>query len=94
MSIEANDYASICEKDEINLLDVQPGSGSQSICCTLKYVKIFGSVKMKPSPPSGRRNKLQDININEKIIFFESSVVLHTNVAGRGQSHDSCGSTP
>jgi hypothetical protein len=69
---QVNDYAFICEKDEIHLLDVQPGSGLQPICCTLRHAKIFGSVKMKLSPTfwaGGIDSK--DINISDKIISFE-----------------------
>jgi hypothetical protein len=45
MSNQANDYASIWEKHEINLMGLQPVSSSEPICCTLRHVKISGIIK-------------------------------------------------
>jgi hypothetical protein len=85
LSIEANDSASICEKDEIHLLDVQPGSGSRLICCTFTHVRIFGSVKMKHSPTITPRDRFERYQHHGNVISFEKYRVSHTSVSGRGQ---------
>ncbi|PMD45712.1 HET-domain-containing protein, partial [Hyaloscypha variabilis F] len=41
----AAEYASLREKDEIRLLDLLPGSGSEPIRCTLRHVKLSDSIQ-------------------------------------------------
>jgi len=71
MSNEANDYASICEDE--NLLGLQPESRSQPICGTFRHIKISGNIKMKPSPTIWAKKQIWKISTSTVKSYLSKS---------------------
>jgi hypothetical protein len=78
MSNEANDYASICEDE--NLLGLQPESRSQPICGTFRHIKISGNIKMKPSPTIWAMKQVRKISTSTAKSFLSRKSVVLTQV--------------
>ncbi|KAE9376096.1 HET-domain-containing protein, partial [Stipitochalara longipes BDJ] len=71
----AADYTSLREKDEIRLLDLLPGSGSEPICCTLRHVKLSENPKYEAlSYAWGQETDCKDIQIDSKVRLVRNNL--------------------